>query len=95
MRLGRGALVALVVGIMLILLGPLSLLVVNPVIDVVRDIFGVGRVYFASRAFLNFVSGGLLNLIAFQLFAAAAVLLALRGRTPSQYPGLPGKHTSG
>ncbi len=89
LRFGRAAVVAIIVGVGLIVLVPASSLAGGPVVEFVRETVGVTRPYFAARAFFNFLGGGLLNLVAFQSFALAAILLALRGRTLSQYPGLP------
>ncbi len=39
-------------------------------------------VYFAVRAFINFATGGLLNLVAVQAFVVGVILLGLRSRHP-------------
>ena len=80
LRLGRAAFVAILVGVGLMALVPLSSLAYSPVTNFVREAVGIGRPYFAVTAFFQFLGSGLLNLVAFQMFALAAVILALRGR---------------
>ncbi len=84
LRLGRAAIVAILVGFGLMLLVPLSVYAASPVVGFVREVDGLGRAYFATRSFFNFVGGGLLNIVAFQSFAIALIMLALRGR--NYYP---------
>ena len=80
LRLGRAAVVAILIGVGLVLLVPASSLAYAPVTGFVREAIGFGKPYFALTAFFQFLASGLLNLVAFQSFALAAILLALRGR---------------
>ena len=80
-RFGRAALVALLVGVSLILIGPLTGLVYADAVGFLRETHGVGRTFFAARNFLNFLNGGLPNLVALQAIAVAFILAGLsRGR---------------
>lgn len=77
-NIGRAALYAFLFGVLLILAGPVLVWASPPAVNLIREVFGVSRVYFAVRAFLNFATGGLLNLIGVQAFVAAVILLGLR-----------------
>ena len=71
-------------------MGPLTGLVYADAIGFLRDTHGLGHTYFAARNFLNFLNGGLPNLVALQAITVAFILWALRGNARtglhSRYP---------
>lgn len=80
MNLGRGALYAFLLGILWLVAPGLIGNVYSSVLSFTRDTFSIGSTYYAVQNFLNFATGGLMNLIAFEAFTVAAILLGLRGR---------------
>lgn len=80
MNLGRGALYAFLLGILWIVVPGLVGSVYSPVLGFVRETFGMGSTWFAVQSFLNFVTGGLMNLLAFEAFSVAVILYGLSRR---------------
>ena len=79
MNFRRASLSLALFGVLLIVLPPAlnALGVWTWLVEAVRAGRGVSYEFFAVRGFINFMSGGLLNIVAFQAFGAAAVLFAL------------------